>query len=281
MRNIISILVMLVITSVYFFFFDRQNQEISLLKDHLSLIQEGTNELLNKNKELEEKLEIAQSKLEKTKKKKKQKPVSVKKREFLKMMVPPLEEVYSELQTQYLEIKKLLDEGVNNERIESLKKFYKVDSNEKLLIALKPHPKSIALAQGAMESAWGESRFFKEANNLFGIWSFNKNEPRIAAGSQRGDKTIWLKKYSTVKEAIKDYYILLSRGGAFKEFRQLSFQDASVFEIVKKLHRYSEKKDLYGKELTDMIKFNKFTKYDDKPKVESIKNELLMPKENF
>lgn len=261
MKNIFSIITMLVITSVFFFFYDRQNQEISLLKAQVETLTVQVETIHKKSVTLEDALKKTEEKLKKAKKKK-VKPVSQKKREFLEKMVKPLDEVYDELETQYIEIKELLEQGVSNERIEALKKYYSVEADEDLLIALKPHPKSIALAQGAMESAWGESRFFKEANNIFGVWSFNKNEPRIAAGSQRGDKTIWLKKYGTIKEAIKGYYILLSRGKAFVEFRKLNYENASVFELVKQLHRYSEKKDLYGKELANMIRFNNFTKYD-------------------
>ena len=33
-------------------------------------------------------------------------------------------------------------------------------------------PPSLALAQGANESAWGTSRFSKEGNNYFGQWCF-------------------------------------------------------------------------------------------------------------
>ena len=91
-------------------------------------------------------------------------------------------------------------------------------------MALKPHPKSIALAQAAMESSWATSRFFTEANNVFGVWSFNESEPRIAAGKKRGNKTIWVKKYHSIKASMQDYYRTLARGVAFSEFRKLKME---------------------------------------------------------
>lgn len=184
---------------------------------------------------------------------------------FVKMIIKPLREVYDEEFAEYNRVSDLINSHENEEEIAALKVKYKAKNNEALLMALKPHPKSIALAQAAMESAWGESRFFKEANNIFGVWSFNKKEPRIAAGSQRGDKTIWLKKYDTLKDAIKDYYFLLSRSGAFRDFRVLNYkkEHQNPYLLVKKLHRYSEKKELYGKELSSMISYNKFVKYDE------------------
>ncbi len=191
--------------------------------------------------------------------------VSQKKANFLKLVVPPLDEVYEEELNYFNEIKVLIKKNPDNAILEGLRQEYNAKDNLELLMALKPHPKSITLAQAAMESAWGESRFFKEANNLFGVWSYNKNEPRIAASSLRGEKTIWLKKYPTVKDAIKDYYKMLSRSWAFKEFRELNFEkkNQNPYLLVKKLQKYSEKREIYTKELSSMINYNKFTKFDE------------------
>ncbi len=203
----------------------------------------------------------------------KKKPLSVtkKKQRYLDMMVPALNEVYNNLDNQYREIKQLLQIDQTSTIITNLKRKYKVQSNEELLIALKPHPKSIALAQGAMESAWGTSRFYKEAYNIFGVWSFTEKDNRIAAGSQRGDKTIWLKKYNSVKASLEDYYLTLSRSKAFKEFKKLNYETKhqNPYLLVKKLDRYSEKGALYGQELAQMIDYNRFVRFDgasyDKP----------------
>lgn len=204
-------------------------------------------------------------KQEKVKQTKKTKPVSQKKKDFYSMMVPSLNEVYDELVTQYVEIKSLLESNPNHLKIAQLKKKYKVSSNAELLVALKPHPKSIAIAQGAMESAWGTSRFYNEAYNIFGVWSFNKNDKRIAAGKTRGSTTIWLRKYDNVKESIHDYYLTMSRSKAFKAFKKLNYevQNQNPYLLVKKLDRYSEKGALYGKELAAMISYNDFTAYDE------------------
>lgn len=198
-------------------------------------------------------------------KKPKPKPVSQKKKDFYKMMIPALDEVYANLQQQYEQIKQLIQTDPLNGKIALLKKRYKVNSDEALLIALKPHPKSIAIAQGAMESAWGTSRFFTMAYNMFGVWSFNKNDKRIAAGETRGSKTIWVKKYDSVKESIEDYYITLSRSKAFTSFKKLNYEkeNQNPYLLVKELHRYSEKGDLYGEELSAMISYNDLTQYDE------------------
>ena len=188
--------------------------------------------------------------------------VQEKKARFKKLIIPAIDTVYAKLMIRYQEVSESIKSGKNSDKIERLKVEYKATSNEELLMALKPHPKSIAIAQAAMESSWATSRFFNEANNIFGVWSFDKDEPRIAALQKRGDKTIWVKKYSSVETSVADYYRTLARGRAFKEFRELKLQTDDPFALVKKLDRYSEKGAEYGHELTSIIKFNKFNAYD-------------------
>ena len=188
--------------------------------------------------------------------------VQEKKARFSSLIVPAVNNVYANLMKQYVEIKEIIEAGKSNNKIEKLKIEYKATTDKELLMALKPHPRSIAVAQAAMESSWATSRFFREANNIFGVWSFDEDEPRIAALQKRGDKTIWVKKYSTVEESVYDYYRTLARSSAFAEFRQTKMTTNDPFILVTKLDRYSEKGSLYGEELTAIIKFNKFDDYD-------------------
>lgn len=195
----------------------------------------------------------------------KSKTVQEKKANFRKIVIPAIKTVYDELETQYVEVSHYINNTkYYRDEISNLKKIYKVKTDKALLRAIKPHPKSIAIAQAAMESAWATSKFFRKANNVFGVWSFNKNEPRIAAGEKRGTKTIWLKKYASIDDSIRDYYKNLGRSPYFKEFRKLKMQTDNPYKLVKKLDRYSELGPKYGKELTSMIKSNKFHLYDKK-----------------
>jgi len=187
--------------------------------------------------------------------------VQEKKARFKSIILPVAQDVYADLMDRYLSVSKKIQNGEGSQ-LDDLKKEYKASTDEELLMALKPHPISITMAQAAMESSWATSRFFREATNIFGVWSFDEDEPRIAAGEKRGNKTIWVKKYSSVKSAINDYYRTLARGSAFVEFRQLKMTTNDPHELVKKLDRYSEKGAKYGEELTSIIKFNKFHLYD-------------------
>ncbi len=191
--------------------------------------------------------------------------VQEKKQRFRSLVLPAIESVYDELLIQNAEIVDLVAKDPADSRLEQLRSSYKAEDNAALLRAIKPHPISIALAQAAMESAWGTSRFFREANNIFGVWSFDANEPRIAAGEKRGDKTIWVKKYASLEASVRDYYRTLARGRAFGEFRRLKMSTDDPHALVKKLDSYSERGAEYGKELSAMIRFNKFQEFDRQP----------------
>jgi Bax protein len=188
--------------------------------------------------------------------------VRQKKENFKKLLIPAIDTVYDELNTLYFSTMNKIDTNTSIDEISKLKKYYKAKSNQELLQKLKPHPKSIALAQAAIESSWATSRFFKEANNIFGVWSFSKNEPRIAAGQTRGKTTIWLKKYPNIASSIRDYFKVIAKGYAYDEFRILKMTTNNPYVLVQKLHKYSEKGFQYSQELSKIIRYNKFENYD-------------------
>lgn len=189
--------------------------------------------------------------------------VQTKKERFYSLLVPIVQKTYEELQKQYEEVARDIQEGKNQKRIAELKAFYEVGSDEELLAALKPHPPSIAIAQAALESGWATSRFFVKANNVYGMWSFDPDEPRIAANEQRnGTQTIWLKRFDSLEESVRAYYELLARSSAYKDFRQMRLTTDNPLQLVKKLDNYSEIGEAYTKELEKMIRYNKLRRYD-------------------
>ncbi len=188
--------------------------------------------------------------------------VPEKKARFAEIIVSAVNTVYTDVLQQYFDVTELMQANPLDSQLSALKEEYRANDNRELLMVLKPHPRSIAIAQAAMESSWATSRFFKEANNVFGVWSFSANEPRIPAGEKRGDKTIWIKKYSSIEDSVRDYYRTLARGSAYKEFRELKMKTDDPYQLVKKLDHYSEKGAEYGRELAEIIHFNKFNRYD-------------------
>ena len=189
--------------------------------------------------------------------------VKEKKKRFYALVQPAVQKVYKELLQQYKSVSKDIQTNKNQIIIQKLKKYYKVSSDEKLLLALKPHPQSVTLAQAAMESSWATSRFFVEAKNVFGMWSVNPNEQRIAAMEKRGGtKTIWLKKFNTIEDSIRAYYKLMGRAKAYKEFRKVRYMTNNPLKIIIKLDKYSEMGIEYTKALARIIRYNKLQKFD-------------------
>ncbi len=188
--------------------------------------------------------------------------VAKKKQRFLNLIVPAVEKVYADLDAKYNEAKNLIDSAKGDAKIKKLMKSYSAKDPQDLLMRMKPHAKSVAIAQAAMESAWATSRFTRVATNLFGVWSINEDEPRVAAGIKRGKTTIYVRKYSSVEASIRDYYRVLAINKVFGEFRVEKMRSNDPYKLVKKLDKYSEKGAEYGKELASMIKYNRFYEYD-------------------
>jgi Bax protein len=196
------------------------------------------------------------------------KPMSVKERKkhFVETTLPAILRVKAELDKKYEHVLALSQKETlsDSERssIEQLKQQYKVEGIPCLLNRLRTHPVSIVLAQAALETGWGTSRFYTEANNIFGIWSYNKNEPRIAASETRGAKTIYVKKYASLDASIEGYFKMMATGRAYKAFREARKNEANPFKLIAHLTHYSELREEYVKRLYSVIKSNRFYQYD-------------------
>jgi len=189
--------------------------------------------------------------------------LTAKKKEFINLVLPSVLKVHEELEHRYEKIAKDIKNGTNKSEIDELKVEYKAKNDEDLLAKLKPHPVSIALAQAAMESSWGKSRFAKEANNFFGMWSSKKNEPRIAAGEQRdNNRTIWLKKFNSLDDAVRDYYNTIARVRIYKKLRGLRIRYDDPYKITPGLDKYSEMGQSYVDNVNQVIKYNNLIRYD-------------------
>ena len=190
--------------------------------------------------------------------------VQEKKQRFNELLIPAVNHVYANLQKQYNEVKSLVENGQNNKKIKSLIKDYNAVNAQDLLTRLKPHPKSIAIAQAAIQSGWATSRFTLIANNIFGVWSFDENEPRVQANEVRDnkDEAIYVKRYASLNESVQDYYRLLATSPLFEEFRQAKMKTNDPYTLIQSLDKYYKEGDDYATGLNELIKYNELEKYD-------------------
>jgi len=193
--------------------------------------------------------------------------VSKKKQKFFHMILPAILISKANLEIKRKRVLSLINTPKENmdeddiDFLEELYKKYKTKDIKKLANRLKTHPVSIVLAQAAIESAWGESRFFKEGNNIFGMWSYNKNEPRIKARKSRNGKAIYVKKYANISDAIDDYFAVIGRG-AYKSFRKQRNITDNPLVLVNYLVNYCELAN-YPSKLRKFIVHNKLRKFDN------------------
>jgi Bax protein len=144
----------------------------------------------------------------------------------------------------------------------SLRNKYGISSLTEIYKRLNTHPNSIVLAQAIIESGWGCSRFFGEAYNVFGIWSFDEQEPRVKANHSRKGKAIYLKKYNNLSESIEDYFLTIAKG-PFSDFRkERSKENNELRELLPLLRNYSEMGKKYTDDLAIIISSNHLTDYD-------------------
>jgi Bax protein len=118
-------------------------------------------------------------------------------------------------------------------------------------------PKKIIIAQAALETGWGTSRFANEGNNLFGIRTFNKDSEWLLPIGWDQNKWIgWgVKVYNNKCDSVKDYIRIINTVFAYEEFRELREQNADVYELVDTLDKYATKQT-YTELVKKVIKYN-------------------------
>lgn len=194
-------------------------------------------------------------------------PVQDRKQRFIQQILPSILICKYKLETQREQVQKILKRDTsriskNQKRLlDSLYMKYRASTPEELLRRIQTHPVSIVLAQAALESAWGTSRFYSEGKNVFGIWSFNENDNRMASRGKRDGEHVYLKKYHSLTESIEDYFLVLGRG-PFKDFRHRRMETKDPYVLINLLTKYSEKEKEYARLLRMIIKKNNLTQYD-------------------
>jgi Bax protein len=198
-------------------------------------------------------------------------PVDIKKKKFIDMMLPAVLYVkynFEQLSNRIDELIYIMESSDimtpdDSVFLEENLLAYRANDIFELREKLVTHPVSIVLAQAAIESGWGTSRFFLEANNVFGIWSYNPREERIQSRFGRDGQNIYLRKYEHLSESIEDYFNTVARSKAYSSFRKIRAATDDVYEMADYLNRYSELGYEYVAKLKYVIRTNNLTQYDN------------------
>ena len=139
---------------------------------------------------------------------------------------------------------------------------------DQLLLRVAPLPPSLVLAQAAIESAWGTSRFARQGNNLFGQWCYQKGCGLVPL-RRSADSKHEVAKFDSVAAAVEAYLHNLNTHRAYKDLRllraELSTAESSAngHQLAQTLLYYSELRQVYVDEVQAVIRINKLHGYDE------------------
>lgn len=154
-------------------------------------------------------------------------------------------------------------------KISKLAKKYKIKSiydMSKFQKRVAPIPVSLVLAQAAVESGWGKSRFVKDANNVFGHWTFGKMG--IVPKARDSNKKHKLKLFKNISESVATYMLNLNRNHAYREFRSERYahlhngRDFTGDVAAEKMRRYSQIGHEYVRIIKNVIEENELQIFD-------------------
>jgi Bax protein len=138
---------------------------------------------------------------------------------------------------------------------------------EQLRLRVDPVPPSLALAQAAIESAWGTSRFAVQGNNLFGQWCYKKGCGLVPLRRNSGSQHE-VAKFATVSESVESYIRNINTHRAYQDLRvsrallRTEQSSASGHQLAENLLEYSELREKYVHEVQAVIRINNLARYD-------------------
>ena len=121
----------------------------------------------------------------------------------------------------------------------------------------------ILLAQAALESGWGNSRFALEGKNLFGIRTYDLREPHMLPSNN--PKKWGVRVYMHECDSVQHYINIINNGSAYEKYRELrdnGIEDS--LQYVETLGAYAADKKYFPK-LRSIIK--KLRENYDIPKI--------------
>ena len=204
-------------------------------------------------------------------------PIIERKRLFINTLIPI---IYSENLQILNDRKKILDwwresDGENFSRdfwpqwlFELSEKYGSSDSNlGNLLMRVDIIPISLALAQSAIESGWGTSRYSREGNAVFGQYTFDESKGLKPKDRNENDE-FFIKKFPNLSESVRSYLKNINTHLAYADFREerkklrMSGENLSGYKLVNFLKDYSERRESYIKDVKEIMSSNNFQKYD-------------------
>ena len=117
-------------------------------------------------------------------------------------------------------------------------------------------PNELIIAQAVIETGWGKSRFANEGNNLFGIRTWDIDEPHLLPVPWTKWPGWGVKAYSSKCESVVDYLHILNNVHAFKELREARASgETDALILANYLSQYASK-PTYVDLVKEIIQYN-------------------------
>ena len=199
--------------------------------------------------------------------------IKKRKQTFLTFLAPLVEEANHSILQQRQQIQVWKNDPKRWHHAKVIAEQYKVAFEPKkptfwkmLLTHVDVIPADLVLAQAAIESAWGTSRFVREANNFFGVHCHSVGCGIIPAGRTEGQR-FEVTRYDSPSDAITAYMKNLNRHRAYRDLRKTradlrqNSTQLSGHALAAGLILYSERGKDYVTLIRDVIRQNKLKRF--------------------
>ncbi|PPR40422.1 MAG: hypothetical protein CFH24_00671, partial [Alphaproteobacteria bacterium MarineAlpha6_Bin2] len=203
-------------------------------------------------------------------------PISKRKSDFILKMLPIVQEVNKKILSKreriFLIEKRLKTNSLSVLDADSLKRLfreYNVKNNDfkELKSRTDIIPISLTIAQAAIESGWGTSRFALKGNAFFGQKIVGSNGNGIKPIENK-NPLVKVRSFNTLKDSVYAYAKNLNTHNAYKKFRQVRREQRSLSQtldghnLAKTLKNYSELGKPYITKVQSIIKGNNLGRFD-------------------
>jgi len=122
-------------------------------------------------------------------------------------------------------------------------------------------PVSLALTQAAKESGWGQSRFAREGNNLFGHWCYEQGCGIVPANRPEG-ASHEVAAFDTVTQSVRRYINNLNTHRSYSALRDIRATQRAAgrkptgLALAEGLTQYSERRGAYVRDIKQIMQSN-------------------------
>jgi len=136
-----------------------------------------------------------------------------------------------------------------------------------LVLRVDEIPVGMAIAQAAVESAWGTSRFALEGNAIFGQWVFSPSKGMKPQGKDES-ANFSVARFSGLTKSVEAYMRNLNTLWAYEDFRverarmRTEGKGLDSMRLAAGLLLYSEKRESYVESVRKVLRGNRLGQFD-------------------